>query len=445
LTNGRILFFCRRRYGASRNFAGMEFDLTPEFAAQADAADTLAPFRSRFRLPMHQGEAVAYFCGNSLGLQPLAVADYLKQELDDWAEHGVEGHFRGQRPWFHYHKFFTEKTARLVGALPHEVVVMNNLSVNLHLLMVSFYRPQGARYKILMEAGAFPSDMYAVESQVRFHGYDPADAIIELAPRDGETYLRTEDIVQTIEAAGASLALVFFSGVQYYSGQAFDMKAITAAAHHAGALAGFDLAHAAGNLELHLHDWQLDFAAWCTYKYLNSGPGNVSGVFIHERHGLNPETPRFAGWWGHKEDIRFRMQKGFVPEPGAAGWQLSNAPVLGMAAHLASLDIFDEAGMRNLAAKSRKLTAYLEYTLLARQKENTALDYRIITPPPPHRGAQISLLCGMNGKALFTHLSEQGVVADWREPDVIRLAPVPLYNSFGDIYRLGQALATYQP
>jgi kynureninase len=259
-------------------------------------------------------------------------------------------------------------------------------------------------------------------------------------PREGEFHLRTEDILDAIEREAENLALVFFSGVQYYSGQAFDIPAITAAAHRAGAIAGFDLAHAAGNLLLNLHDWNVDFAAWCTYKYLNSGPGGVSGVFIHEKHGLDPATPRLAGWWGHKEDVRFQMRKGYIPEPGAAGWQLSNAPVLSMAAHLASLDLFDEAGMEALSAKSARLTAWLEFVLKEAARRNPALDYRIITPPPPHRGAQISFLTGENGKALFDHLNSLGIVTDWREPNVIRLAPVPMYNSFGDVYRLGEAL-----
>jgi kynureninase len=372
----------------------MEMNLSRNFALEADAQDPLASFRSQFLIPKHQGVPVAYFCGNSLGLQPVQTAEYLKEELEQWAEHGVEGHFKGKRPWFHYHKFLTEPAARLVGAKPSEVVVMNNLTVNLHLLMVSFYRPTAGRFKILMEAAAFPSDMYAVETQVRFHGYNPEEAIIELKPRAGEHHLHPEDILAAIAQHGPSLALVFFSGVQYYTGQAFDLRAITAAAHEQGALAGFDLAHAAGNLKLELHNWDVDFAAWCSYKYLNSGPGGVSGVFIHEKHGMNPETPRFAGWWGHQEDVRFLMQKGFIPEPGAAGWQLSNAPVLSMAAHLASLELFDRAGMDALRSKSAQLTAFLEFTLKASALENNRLSFNIITPPPPHRGAQISVLCG---------------------------------------------------
>ena len=421
----------------------MHMNLSRAYALEADAKDPLAAFRNQFFFPKHQGEPVAYFCGNSLGLQPVQTGHYLKEELDQWAQHGVEGHFNGTRPWFHYHKFLTEPTARLVGAKPLEVVVMNNLTVNLHLLMVSFYRPTAGRFKILMEAAAFPSDMYAVESQVRFHGFNPDEAIVELKPREGEYALRPDDILEAIGEHGPALSLVFFSGVQYYTGQAFDLKAITKAAHEQGALVGFDLAHAAGNLRLSLHDWGVDFAAWCSYKYLNSGPGGVSGVFIHERHALNPDTPRFAGWWGHKEDERFLMQKGYIPEPGAAGWQLSNAPVLSMAAHLASLELFDQAGMEALWQKSEQLTAFLEYTLLESARQNERLSFNIITPPLPHRGAQISVLCGSGGRALFQHLSEQGIVADWREPDVIRLAPVPMYNSFDDVYRLGAALRSF--
>jgi kynureninase len=316
---------------------------------------------------------------------------------------------------------------------------MNTLSVNLHLMMVSFYRPTGKRYKIIMEAGAFPSDQYAVESQVKFHGYSPADAIIEVSPRAGEETLRTEDILETIAQHGDETALVLFSGVQYYTGQFFDLKSITEAAHRVGAYAGFDLAHAAGNLPLELHQWGPDFAVWCSYKYLNSGPGGPSGVFVHERHADSPELPRFAGWWGHDEGSRFRMEKGFRPMHGAAGWQLSNAQIFSFAAHLASLKIFDEAGMYRLREKSLKLTTYLEY-ILVKAREN-GLEYSIITPEDNgSRGCQLSLLTGPGGRALFDRLTAQGVVTDWREPNVIRFAPVPLYNSFTDIWKLGQFL-----
>ncbi|MEO0006117.1 MAG: hypothetical protein RJA20_313 [Bacteroidota bacterium] len=415
------------------------FEPSIDFAHKLDQEDPLRSFREKFVFPQHNGEPVLYFCGNSLGLQPHSVREAINAELDHWGEHAVEGHFRGEKPWMHYHKFLTEATARLVGALPHEVVVMNTLSVNLHLMMVSFYRPTGKRYKIIMEAGAFPSDQYAVESQVKFHGYSPADAIIEVSPLAGEETLRTADILETIAQHGDETALVLFSGVQYYTGQFFDLKSITEAAHRVGAYAGFDLAHAAGNLPLELHQWGPDFAVWCSYKYLNSGPGGPSGVFVHERHADSPELPRFAGWWGHDEGSRFRMEKGFRPMHGAAGWQLSNAQIFSFAAHLASLKIFDEAGMNRLREKSLKLTTYLEYILV--KARESGLEYSIITPEDSgSRGCQLSLLTGPGGRALFDRLTAQGVVTDWREPNVIRFAPVPLYNSFTDIWKLGQFL-----
>lgn len=420
----------------------MTFENTLSFAQMMDRKDPLGAYRQRFHFPPGVKKAEQlYFTGNSLGLQPKSVYDHIMQELEDWKNYGVEGHFHGKNPWFSYHHFFTEKVSRLVGANPTEVVIMNNLTVNLHLLLVSFYRPSAQRFKIIMEAGAFPSDMYVIESQVRHHGFSPEEAIIEVTPRKGEYGLRTEDIVAQIQAAGDELALVFFSGVQYYTGQAFNMKKLTEEAHKVGALAGFDLAHAAGNLKLELHDWDVDFAAWCTYKYLNSGPGGVSGVFVHDRHGLNPETPRFAGWWGHKEDVRFLMQKGYIPEPGAAGWQLSNAPVITMAAHKASLEIFDEVGMEPLVDKGLKLNAYLQFVVEEAQRNNPKLEFEIITPE--ERGCQLSILTNENGKALFDYLTENDVIADWREPNVIRLAPVPLYNSFQDIYEFGELLNSF--
>jgi len=422
----------------------MNFDYSAEFASSLDAKDKLAHFRERFFIPKHNGKDTIYYTGNSLGLQPKSVQSFLLQELDDWKELGVEGHFQGKRPWFKYHEFFTQSLAKLVGAKDLEVVAMNNLSVNLHLLLVSFFRPQGKRCKILMEAGAFPSDMYIIESQIKHHGLDYATDVIELSPRQGETYLRTDDILESIAKNADELALVFFSGVQYYTGQLFDIEKITTAAHKAGAIAGFDLAHAAGNRPLELHNWGVDFAAWCSYKYLNSGPGGVSGIFVHEKHGLNPETPRFAGWWGHKQDVRFKMEKGYIPEPGAAGWQLSNAPVFSMAPHLASLQIFDEAGIYNLAEKSDLLTSFLEYCILQACQVNTDLQITILTPPMPHRGAQISLLGGENGKKLFEHLTQKGVIADWREPEVIRIAPVPLYNTFKEAYEFAKILESFR-
>ena len=410
-----------------------QFTNTLEFAKSLDAHDVLAKYRQQFYFPKLNGKEAIYLTGNSLGLQPKTALVALEQELEDWKNYGVEGHFHGKNPWFHYHKFLTEKAAKVVGALPHEVVVMNNLTVNLHLMMVSFYRPTATRYKIIMEAGAFPSDQYAMESQVRFHGYNPEDAIVEIAPREGEYHLRTEDIIDTINKNAGETALIMFSGVQYYSGQAFDMEAITAAGHQHGITVGFDLAHAAGNLLLKLHDWNVDFAVWCGYKYLNSGPGGVSGVFVNERFANAPELPRFAGWWGHKESERFLMKKGYIPEYGAAGWQLSNAPVLTMAVHNASLSIFEETGMEALTTKSKTLTAYLQYVL-----EQSGKGLKIITPE--QRGCQLSILTDTNGKALFEHLQNQGIIADWREPNVIRMAPTPLYNSFEDVWRVGEVL-----
>lgn len=410
-----------------------QFTNTLEFAKSLDAHDVLAKYRQQFYFPKLNGKEAIYLTGNSLGLQPKTALAALEQELEDWKNYGVEGHFHGKNPWFHYHKFLTEKAAKVVGALPHEVVVMNNLTVNLHLMMVSFYRPTATRYKIIMEAGAFPSDQYAMESQVRFHGYNPEDAIIEIAPREGEYHLRTEDIIDTINKYASETALIMFSGVQYYSGQAFDMEAITAAGHQHGITVGFDLAHAAGNLLLKLHDWNVDFAVWCGYKYLNSGPGGVSGVFVNERFANIPELPRFAGWWGHKESERFLMKKGYIPEYGAAGWQLSNAPVLTMAVHNASLSIFEETGMEALTSKSKTLTAYLQYVL-----EQSGKGLKIITPE--QRGCQLSILTDANGKALFEHLQNHGIIADWREPNVIRMAPTPLYNSFEDVWRVGEVL-----
>ena len=420
----------------------MIFEHNRGFAQRLDEDDSLKDFRQLFHFPTQKnGSDFLYFCGNSLGLQPRTAKQALDSELEDWANLGVEGHFHGKKPWFHYHKFLTKHSAELVGGRHHEVVIMNQLTVNLHLLMVSFYKPTKTRFKIIMEAGAFPSDMYAIESQVKFHGYDYDEAVIEIEPREGEHTLRTEDILRIIEENGEQTALVFFAGVQYYTGQFFEIEKITASAHSVGAIAGWDLAHTAGNLPLKLHDWKVDFAAWCSYKYLNSGPGNVSGVFVHEKHGLDENTHRFAGWWGHKESERFQMKRGYIPEPGAAGWQMSNAPVFGMAVHLSSLEIFHKAGLENIRAKSKMLTAFLQETLKYVQNNNPALDFNVITPEnPEHRGSQLSILVKKNGKALFDYITENGVIADWREPNVIRLAPAPLYNSFTDIYELGETM-----
>lgn len=418
----------------------MDFDRSLEFAQQQDAADPLNSFRERFFIPKHEEEDAIYFCGHSLGLQPRTTAAHLQQELDDWRRLGVKGHLEAQNPWLYYHHRLAEPSAQLVGAHPEEVVVMNGLTVNAHLLMVSFYRPTSTRYKILVERDVFPSDAYAIESQVRFHGFDPEDAIVEVAPREGTYALRTEDILQSVADHRSSLAMVFMGGVNYYTGQYFDLKSIAHKAHEVGATVGFNLAHAAGNVRLQLHDWDVDFACWCSYKYLNSGPGSPAGAYIHERFANDPAVPRFAGWWGYDEATRFEMQKGFVPMRGAQAWQLSNAPVLGMAAHSASLDIFREAGITALVEKSQKLTGYLEFLIrdVARVK-----GFAIITPEDPEqRGCQLSILVDANGRALFDKLTASGVVADWREPNlpdgqagVIRVAPVPLYNTFEEVYR----------
>ena len=415
---------------------------TLSYAQQQDANDSLRAYRERFFVPTFHQNPVRYFTGNSLGLQPKTVASYIQQELDDWAKWGVEGHFHGKRPWFSYHENLTDKIAKVVGALPEEVVVTHSLTTNLHLLMVSFFVPQGKRKKIICEAKAFPSDQYALESQIKFHGLDLATDLIEIAPREGEHLINEEDILAKIAEVGDELALVMIGGVNYYSGQLFDMKKITEATHAVGAIAGFDLAHAAGNIHLKLHDWGVDFAAWCSYKYLNSSPGGVSGMFVHQRHANRPELPRFAGWWGHDKSVRFLMEPGFQPMPGAEGWQLSNAPVLGMAAHLASLDIFDEVGMEKLCEKRDQLTAYLEFIIDAiSEKHKKVCTFEIITPrDKSQRGAQLSMLVHGKGKAIFDKLSDAGVVADWREPNVIRLAPVPLYNSFEDVYYFGKHL-----
>ncbi len=415
-----------------------EFQNTLEYAKAFDANDPLKNYRDKFFFPQHNNQDVVYFTGNSLGLQPKTTQSYLQQELNDWAKFGVEGHFLAKNPWLSYHELLTDKMAKLVGALPQETVMMNQLTVNVHLLMVSFYQPTKTRFKILCEAKAFPSDQYALQSQLKFHGYSTEEALIEIEPREGEYHIRHEDIYTAIEKNKDSLALIMIGGVNYFSGQVFDMKAITEAGHKAGAIVGFDLAHAAGNLKLQLHDWNVDFAAWCSYKYLNSGPGSVAGAFVHERHLKNADLDQFAGWWGHDKETRFLMDKKFVPMQTAERWQMSNAPVLSMAACRASLDIFDEVGMDVLREKSKKLTAYLEFVVeQINKKKNNCL--QIITPKE-NRGCQISIVANGYGKALYNQLIEGGVIPDWREPNVIRCAPVPLYNSFEDVYRFGVIL-----
>lgn len=410
-------------------------------AAALDARDPLADFRARFHIPPHGDGECVYLCGNSLGLQPARAAQYLEEELEAWRRLAVEGHFRGMRPWQDYHELFAAPLAMLTGAREDEVVCMNGLTVNLHLLMVSFYQPTARRYKLLVERSAFPSDRYAAVSQLRFHGLDPGEALIEVGPRAGEWHLRDADIAAAIREAGDTLALVLLPGVQYLSGEALDIARLTAAAHEVGARAGWDLAHAIGNVPLALHDADVDFAAWCSYKYLNGGPGAVAGAFVHARHANDVTLPRFAGWWGHDKKARFRMGPDFVPIPGAEGWQLSNPPVLGMAALLASLETFTDAGMGRLRTKSLALTGLLERLLDERLAERV----EILSPrAPARRGCQLSLRLrdgAAAGRTVHERLGEAGMVCDWREPDVIRVAPVPLYNRYEDVARFVAALA----
>ncbi len=402
------------------------------FAAKMDADDPLAGFRTRFSFPKTaSGEKCVYLCGHSLGLQPKKAKDYIEQELQDWAQLGVEGHFHARNPWMAYHRLLTEQTAALVGANPEEVVVMNSLTVNLHLMMVSFYRPTRQRHKVVVERGAFPSDQYAVKSQIRVHGYDPASCLIELTPRPGEFCIRDEDVSALLEREGESIALIMLGGVNYATGQVFDMPGITKSGHARGCVVGFDLAHAAGNLILKLHEWGPDFAVWCSYKYLNGGPGCVGGCFVHKRHARAWELPRYAGWWGHEEKARFEMEPDFQAMPGAEGWQLSNPPIFALAPLRASMEILHEAGMERLRAKSVSLTGYLEFLLKARASPT----FEIITPhEPERRGAQISIRIPDKGRAFCEELAAAGLIGDWREPDILRIAPVPLYNSYHDVY-----------
>ena len=407
------------------------------YARKMDRADELRHFRRQFHIPSGADGPVIYMIGNSLGLQPKQTKKFVNEELEDWAALAGEGHTTSRRPWLYYHKFSKKILAEITGAKPGEVVAMNQLTVNLHLLMVSFYRPEGKRYKILSEKGAFSSDQYAFESQLKFHGINPAEGLVEVAPRPGEYTLRTEDIVEAIRTEGDSLALVILGGVQYYTGQFFDIRTITKAAHDAGAVAGFDLAHAIGNVPLQLHKNNVDFAVWCSYKYLNSGPGAIAGAFVHERNAKNSSWPRFAGWWGHDEKERFKMQKGFKPMEGVDGWQVSNVPILQSAAHLASLQIFKEAGMKRLRAKSVALTGFLEFCLNA--IDPTQEKFFILTPrDPSQRGCQLSIYIKANGKKVFSSIERNGVMADWREPNVIRVAPAPLYNSFEEVFRFSE-------
>lgn len=410
----------------------MNYEASLSFAEQMDQNDPLKDYRRMFHFHRMGGKEVIYFCGNSLGLMSKTTTEMVNKELEVWAKKGVIGQ---HTYWEPYHEHLSKSTARLVGAKPSEVVVMNALTVNLHLLLISFYQPTGNRNKIVIEKGAFPSDQYAVESQIKLHGLNPKDILLELSPREGEKTLHTEDILGTLKEHGDSIATILIGGVNYYTGQAFDMEAITKAGQKIGAYVGFDLAHAAGNIMLDLHDWGVDFAAWCSYKYLCAGPGSPGGVFIHERHG-NWDGPRLSGWWGHDKQTRFQMGPDFVPIKGAEGWQISNAPILAMACLRASMAIFDKVGMSLIRSKSEKLTGYMEFLM------NTISNkVEIVTPADAtQRGSQLSLVMNKNGKDVFNQLGLQGVICDWREPDVIRVAPVPLYNSFIEVYRFYEIL-----
>ncbi len=410
----------------------MDYLPTIDFALQMDNQDPLAAFKSKFHFPRHNGDNVIYFCGNSLGLQPKSAAAAIETELESWREKAIGGYFGGTNPWLTFHETCTPALAKWVGASQKEITVMNALTVNLHLMMLSFYRPSAHRYRIIMEAGAFPSDQYAIETQVKHYGFAPEDAIIEVAPREGEKLLREEDILEAINQAGESLALCMFSGMNYYTGQLFPMENITRAAHAVGAQVGFDLAHVVGNVPVSLHDWDVDFAVWCSYKYLNGGPGAVGGVFVHEKHATQPATTRLGGWWGNDEKTRFKMEKGFIPKPDASGWCMSTSQVFNTVCLKASLEILDQAGPIALRAKSIALTGYLEYLLGL----CSHLDFEIITPSAPDaRGAQLSLYFREKGRAIHDSMIENGIIVDYREPGVIRVAPAPAYCSFADVYK----------
>jgi len=420
----------------------MNFENNLAFAKALDEQDVLQEMRNEYLFPQQNGKPFIYLCGNSLGLQPKVAREVLDVQLNNWQNLAVEGWFEGNSPWMFYHKELKKLMAPIVGAKPAEVCPMNTLTVNLHLLMVSFYKPKAHRFKIIMEAGAFPSDQYAIESQVRFHGYDPKEAIIEVKPKEGEYTLRTEDIIQQITANGEEIALVLFGGINYFTGQWFDMPAITKAGHRVGAIVGFDLAHAAGNVPVKLHEWEIDFACWCSYKYQNAGPGGISGIFVHEKHFSDASLNRFAGWWGYQEAQRFKMEKGFIPEAGADGWQVSCTQVMPMALYHASLQLFEKAGfMEALRDKSKTLTSYLFYIINQVNKQLGEEQYQIITPQKVEdRGAQVSIIAKADGKQIFDALVAENILGDWREPNVIRLSPVPMYNSFEDVFRTGELL-----
>jgi len=415
----------------------MEFKNTLQFAQSLDAQDDLSTYRDEFIFPKINGKEVIYFTGNSLGLQPKRTKSFVDEVMKDWAELAVEGHFYAEKPWWDYHERLAEPLAKVVGALPEEISVMNTLTVNLHLLMVSFYNPTQKRFKILCEEKAFPSDQYMFQSQVRFHGLDPDETIVEIKKREGEHHWRTEDILAKIEELGDELALVLIGGVNYYNGQVMDMEAITKAGKAVGANVGWDLAHAVGNVELKLHEWDADFASWCSYKYMNSGPGNASGIFVNKKHLNKKDIQRFEGWWGTKKETRFLMKPEFEPMENADAWQISNVPVLSVAPYLASLTMFEEVGMQRLIEKRKLIVSYLEFILQEIDKEVDST-FEIITPAD--RGCQLSVFLHGQGKALFNYLMENGVVTDWREPNVIRLAPAPFYSTYEDMYRFGQVL-----
>jgi kynureninase len=403
-----------------------------EYARQCDQHDSLRSFKDEFYFPKDaQGNPLIYLCGNSLGLQPKNTAGYIQEELNDWATLGVEGHTEGKHPWMPYHEFLTDSMAKIVGAKPNEVVIMNGLTANLHFMMVSFYQPTAKRHKIIIESDAFPSDRYAVESQIKFHGYDPRESLLFWAPRKGEELCRLEDLAALLREQGDQVALIMIGNTNYYTGQSFPLQAITELGHSHGCRVGFDLAHGVGNILPRLHDTGADFAVWCTYKYLNSGPGSLGGCFVHERHANNPSLHRFTGWWGHNKATRFNMRHDFDVIPGAEGWQLSNPPILSMAAIRASLDLFEKAGMENLRKKSIALTGYLSFLLDEMNDDRI----RVITPRnPEERGCQLSIQVKSADRSLHDQLTQSGVISDWREPDVIRVAPAPLYNSFEDVY-----------
>ena len=406
----------------------MNYKATRGFALSLDKNDSLSEYRKHFHIPLKEnGKEHIYFCGNSLGLQPKITKEFINQEMNDWANLGVEGHLNAKNPWLPYHEFLTKSYANIVGSKKSEVVAMNTLTVNLHLMMVSFYRPTSKRHKIVIEADAFPSDIYAVESQIKFHGFDVENSLIKLSPRLGEPVLRTEDIIEVINREGGEISLIMLGGVNYYTGQVFEFEKIVKSAHSKSIFVGFDLAHAVGNIKLNLHNWNVDFAVWCSYKYLNSGPGSVGGAFIHEKHH-DSDLPRFSGWWGHNKEDRFDMPNTFSPIKTVEGWQLSNPPILSLAAIRASLSVFEEVGMEKLVDKSKCLTEYLLYLL------NSIESDRIEIITPPNSGCQISIRVINGDKDLFEKITAEGVVADWREPDVIRIAPVPLYNSYLELY-----------